>query len=56
MNENLLRLLLPSRSPGCSDGMSRQNSDREIILPIVILLMADKCDFFLIFALLYILM
>lgn len=55
MNENILRLLLPSKGPIGSDGMNRQNSDREIILPIVILLMADRCDFFLVFALLYIL-
>ncbi len=56
MNENLLRLLLPSKSPSRTNGTSRTDSDREIILPIVILLMAEKCDFFLIFALLYILM
>ncbi len=56
MNENLLRLLLPSKSPCRQDGTSRTDSDREIILPIVILLMADRCDFFLVFALIYILM
>ncbi len=55
MNENLLRLLLPSKSPYRTDGVSRQNSDREIILPIIILLLVDKCDFFLILALMYIL-
>lgn len=54
MNESVLRLLLPVKNS------RRENysgdSDREIILPIVILLMADRCDFFLIFALMYILM
>ena len=57
MNENLLKILLPSKNP-CTKQQSRRNtdSDREIILPVVILLMADGCDFFLIFALLYILM
>lgn len=53
MNENLLRLLLPSKTPHRTD---RTDSDGEIILPIVILLMAERCDFFLIFALIYILM
>ncbi len=53
MNENLLRLLLPSKNP-CR--INTADSDREIILPIVILLMAERCDFFLIFALIYILM
>lgn len=56
MNENILRLLLPSKSPCRTDGKTRTDSDREIIMPIVILLLADKCDFFLIFALIYILM
>ncbi len=53
MNENLLRLLLPSKSP-CRT--NNTDADREIILPIVILLIADRCDFFLVFALMYILM
>jgi hypothetical protein len=57
MNENLLSLLLPSKNP-CRNEHNRRNADydREIILPVVILLMAEKCDFFLIFALMYILM
>ncbi|MBR5562424.1 MAG: hypothetical protein IKW12_04660 [Clostridia bacterium] len=56
MNENILRLLLPSKSPTSKNSAVQTDSDREIILPIALLLMADKCDFFLIFALLYILM
>lgn len=56
MNENLLRLLLPSKNPCRTNGANCTDSDREIILPIVILLMADRSDFFLIFALVYILM
>ena len=57
MNENILKILLPSKNPFIKE-QHRQNSDsdREIILPLVILLMADRCDFFLIFALMYILM
>ena len=58
MNENILRLLLPAKNPckATQNTISRSDSDREIILPIVILLMAERCDFFLIFALMYILM
>ena len=56
MNENIFRLLLPSKSPNRRECGSRGDSDREIILPIIILLMADGCDFFLVFALMYILM
>lgn len=58
MNENILRLLLPAKNSGraAQNNISHGDSDREIILPIVILLMAEKCDFFLVFALLYILM
>lgn len=56
MNENILRLLLPSKNPAQKSTAARTDSDREIIMPIVLLLMADKCDFFLIFALIYILM
>ncbi|MBQ2846646.1 MAG: hypothetical protein IJE74_00110 [Clostridia bacterium] len=56
MNENLLRLILPVKKAEYRFSQGRADSDREIILPIVILLMAEKCDFFLIFSLLYILM
>ena len=51
-----MRIILPERR--CSSG-SRSgscDSDRSVILPIVILLMADRCDFGLIFSLIYILM
>ncbi len=57
MNENILKILLPSKNPYIKEKSGRSaDSDREIIMPIVILLMAEKCDFFLIFALMYILM
>ncbi|MBQ2904596.1 MAG: hypothetical protein IJE48_09390 [Clostridia bacterium] len=57
MNENILKILLPSKNPFIKEQHGRNaDSDREIILPLVILLMADRCDFFLIFALMYILM
>ncbi|MBQ2974092.1 MAG: hypothetical protein IJE19_07040 [Clostridia bacterium] len=56
MNENILRLILPSKNPCRTAKNSIGDGDREIILPIVILLLAERCDFFLIFALLYILM
>ena len=58
MNESILRLILP-QSCGDSPKQIRQSSadnDRSLILPIIMLLMAEKADFFLIFALLYILM
>lgn len=32
------------------------NNDEALIIPLVLLLTAEKCDFFLIFSLLYILM
>ncbi len=59
MNENVLRLILPPN--GCNfrkskNPRSNAESDSSLILPIVILLMAEKADFFLIFALIYILM
>lgn len=57
MNENILKILLPSKNPHIKEKSGQSaDSDREIIMPIVILLMAEKCDFFLIFALMYILM
>ena len=56
MNEDILSLLLPSKNPYRNERYSRGDSDREIILPIMMLLMADGCDFFLVFALMYILM
>jgi|GEM_PF-3842414 len=34
----------------------KNDSDFSLIFPIAILLMAEKCDFFLVFSLLYILM
>ncbi len=37
-------------------GLTGNDPDSEIVMPLVILLMAEKCDFFMIFALIYILM
>lgn len=52
MNPDLLfRLLAPD-----SGRPSSADNDRALILPIIILLLSEKCDFFLIFSLLYILM
>ncbi len=56
MNPNLLRIILPPKNPSGYMPQQSGDSDRAIILPIVILLLAEKADFFLIFALLYILL
>lgn len=58
MNENILRLILPQRCCEFPEHIpqNRADNDRSLILPIIILLMAEKADFFLVFALLYILM
>lgn len=57
MNENLLKLILPTKNSHCPvHSTAGGDSDRAIILPVIILLMAENCDSFLIFALLYILM
>jgi len=55
MNPDILRLILPFENCRYEKQIS-SNDDRSIILPVIILLMAEKCDFFLIFSLLYILM
>ncbi len=52
MNTDLLRLILPEKSVS----VRRTDSDREILLPIIILLIADRGDFFLILSLMYILL
>ncbi len=52
MNTELLRLILPEKSAP----VRRKDSDREILMPIIILLIADKGDFFLILSLMYILL
>lgn len=58
MNENLMRLILPQRSCRYPEYMPSDcaDNDRSLIFPIIILLIAENADFFLIFALLYILM
>ncbi len=52
MNTDLLRLILPEKSVPAR----RKDSDSEILLPIIILLIADRGDFFLILSLMYILL
>ncbi len=52
MNTDLLRLILPEKTVSAR----RADSDREILLPIIILLIADRGDFFLILSLMYILL
>lgn len=57
MNPDLLRIILPPKNAnGYLPHQNGTDSDRAIILPIVILLLAERADFFLIFALLYILL
>lgn len=57
MNENIMRLILPPRD--CDTAKEKplnRDSDRSLVLPVIILLLAEKADFFLIFALIYIIM
>ena len=56
MNENLLQLILPQRKCRYPAQTEHGENDYSLIFPIIILLVAEKADFFLIFALLYILM
>ncbi len=58
MNENIMRLILPEKIVSDKNYINRGGSDpdKALILPIIILLMAEKCDFIIIFCLLYILM
>ncbi len=57
MNPDLLRLILPPKNANnFLPNQSGADNDKAIILPIVILLLTEKTDFFLIFALLYILL
>ncbi len=54
MNPELLRMLSPAKA--ISQNNRCADNDQAIILPIVILLLADKGDFFLILSLIYILL
>ncbi len=56
MNTDLLRLILPAKSASPRNPERFSDSDREILLPIIILLIADRGDFFLILSLVYILL
>lgn len=55
MNPDILRLILPADNCRYMN-QTTPTDDRSVILPIIILLMSENCDFFLIFSLLYILM
>ena len=52
MNDNLLRLIMPTLKAEKNFG----NSDRNLILPLILLIAADSGDTSLIFSLLYILL
>lgn len=56
MNGDILRLILPADNCRYENPRTYVDSDRSIILPVIILLIAEKSDFFFIFSLLYILM
>lgn len=52
MNDNILRLIMPTLKAEKNNG----NSDRNLILPLILLIAADSGDMSLIFSLLYIIM
>ena len=52
MTDNILRLVMPTLKTERKDG----NSDRNLILPLILLIAADSGDMSLIFSLLYILL
>ncbi len=57
MNEEMLRLILPAlrREQPDSAPSRAGNDDRTLILLLILLLMKEKCDTYLLLALLYIL-
>lgn len=59
MNNSPLRLVLPPNT-ACEQKAKppapSADSDRNIILPLIILLLADRSDFFMVMTLLYIIM
>ncbi len=55
MNENILRLILPSlKAQKNTDRTDRNNDDASLIIPLALLIMSDSRDFFLALALIYI--
>lgn len=57
MDDNLIRLIMPVLSPSHQSisSRSKENDDFMLIMPIVLLIMADRKDIFLALALLSIL-
>ncbi len=56
MDDNLIRLILPALSPARPESSrGRENDDFMLIMPLVLLIMADRKDVFLALALLSIL-
>lgn len=56
MNPDILRLILPEKTASAHAVRRFSDPDRELLLPIIILLVADRGDFFLILSLVYILL
>lgn len=57
MTDNILRLILPSlKSQRSNYSADCGKNDAELIIPLAILLMKDSNDFFLVLALLYIIL
>lgn len=57
MNENILRLILPSlKSQKSSPAADNPQNDISLIVPLALLIMSDTNDFFLALSLLYIIL
>ena len=56
MNDNILRLILPALKAEKPSSQAGKNDDAALILPLALLLMVERSDAFLVFALLYILL
>lgn len=57
MNENILRLILPSLKPQKSIPCAENGkNDVNLIIPLALLIMSDTNDFFLVLSLLYIIL
>ena len=57
MDDNLIKLIMPALNPARHPPSSdRENDDFMLIMPIILLIMADRRDIFLALALLSILM
>lgn len=57
MTDNILRLVLPAlKSQHSKTSADRPQNDAELIIPLALLLMKDTNDFFLVLALMYIIL